>query len=53
MSKLLGFVGATIGGSVGWWIGGHVGLMTAFCLSMVGTGVGIYAGRRLADRFTA
>ena len=49
MSKLLGFVGASIVGSAGWWAGAHVGLMTAFIGSVVGTGVGLYAGRRLAD----
>jgi hypothetical protein len=49
MSKLLAFVGATIGGAVGWWVGQHVGLMTAFCLSIVGTAAGVYFGRRIAD----
>jgi uncharacterized membrane protein YeaQ/YmgE (transglycosylase-associated protein family) len=49
MSKLLGFVGASIGGSLGWWLGGHVGWMTAFFVSVVGTGAGLFAGRRLAD----
>lgn len=30
------------------WAGGHAGLMTGFICGMVGTGVGMYAGRRLA-----
>ena len=51
MTKILGFVGATIGSSVGWWLGAPVGMMTAFMLSMVGTGIGIYAGRRFAERY--
>jgi len=38
-------------GSVGWYIGESVGMFTAFALSMVGTGVGIYAGRRLAQHW--
>lgn len=50
MSKALAFLGATVGGAVGWWIGAQVGIMTAFFVSMVGTGIGIYAGRRMADR---
>jgi hypothetical protein len=36
-----------VGGWIGWWLGDHVGLMTAFILSMVGTGFGMYFGRRL------
>ncbi len=48
MSKLLALVGATLGGAVGWWLGAFIGLMTAFMLSMIGTGLGVYAGRRFA-----
>jgi membrane protein YqaA with SNARE-associated domain len=48
MSKLLVFAGATLGGAVGWWLGAFVGVFTAFTISMIGTGVGMYAGRRFA-----
>jgi hypothetical protein len=48
MEKLLGFIGATALGSVGWWAGERMGVMTAFVVSMVGTGVGLYLGRRVA-----
>src|SRR5690242_18967843 len=48
MAKLLTFVGATVGGAIGWWLGARVGIMTAFMVSTLGTGVGIYAGRRCA-----
>ena len=51
ISKLLWFVGATLGGAIGWWLGNLVGIMTAVILSAVGTGVGIYAARRLADEY--
>ncbi len=52
MSRLLAVIGASIGGWMGWALGGHVGPMTAFVLSVVGTGLGVYAGRRLArDHF--
>ena len=51
MAKLLSFLGATVGGAVGWWLGEGFGMMTAFMLSMVGTGVGVYYGRRIASRF--
>jgi uncharacterized membrane protein YeaQ/YmgE (transglycosylase-associated protein family) len=46
---LLGLVGATVGGGFGWWLGARHGIMTAFILSMVGTGVGLYIGKRIAD----
>jgi len=48
MSKVLTFVGATLGGALGWWLGALVGTMTAFLLSVVGTGAGIYLGIRIA-----
>lgn len=48
MSKLLGTVGSCIGGSLGWAAAEGAGIFPAFVLSMVGTGVGLYLGRRLA-----
>ena len=50
MSKLLAWVGATVGGPIGWWAVSRPGLLTAFTLSTIGTGFGWYLGRRLADR---
>ena len=52
MTKLMGFIGATVGSAAGWWVGARVGVMTAFMLSTVGTGIGIYAGRRAAERYS-
>ena len=49
MSRLLTVLGATLGGAIGWWLGARVGTMTAFVLSTLGTGVGVYAGRRIAE----
>ncbi len=48
MLKLYSFVGAAIGSYAGWALGAMFGVMTAFIVSMVGTGVGMYAGRRVA-----
>jgi hypothetical protein len=48
MSKLFATLGATIGGAAGWWLGAHMGTMTAFFVSVIGTAFGVYAGRRLA-----
>ena len=44
--KMLNTLGAFVGGTIGWYLGALVGTGTAFVLSMVGTGVGIYAARK-------
>lgn len=41
----------TIGGWLGWWLGAFVGTFTAFTLSMIGTGAGLYFARKLAARY--
>ena len=51
MSKLFSFIGATIGSYAGWALGEKFGFTTAFMLSMVGTGVGIYFGQRIARNY--
>jgi len=49
MSTLLGLVGATLAGAVGWWLGEGMGLVWAYLLSTLASGVGFYYGRRLAS----
>ncbi len=49
MQKLLGFVGATLGSYVGWALGSRFGTMTAFMLSILVSGVGLYYGRRFGS----
>ena len=51
MKKFFGFVGATVGGYAGWYLGATIGFMTAFSLSMVGTGVGMYIAFRAAQNY--
>jgi len=53
MLKLFSFLGATVGGYAGWFAGAPVGIMTAFMLSMVGTGIGMYYGRKIAKHYWA
>jgi phage tail tape-measure protein len=53
MLKLYSFIGATAGSYAGWALGAPVGLTTAFIISMVGTGLGIYVGRRVAHHYGA
>jgi hypothetical protein len=51
MTRLVGFIGATVGSALGWWAGAPVGITTAFMLSAVGTGVGLYLGRKIGDHY--
>ena len=51
MGKLFAFLGATIAGYAGWALGARIGTMTAFFVSVIGSAVGVYAGRRMAQRF--
>ena len=53
MLKLYSFIGATVGSYAGWALGAPISFTTAFMVSMVGTGVGIYAGRRVAHYYGA
>ena len=53
MMKVFGLIGATVGSYAGWYLGSPMGFMTSFMLSMVGTGFGIYAGRRVAQNYGA
>jgi len=53
MLRFYSFIGATVGSYAGWLLGATVGFTTAFMISMVGTGVGIYAGRRVARYYGA
>ncbi len=48
MKKILMLVYSTAGSAAGWWLGARVGIMTAFMLSMVGLGIGLWAGARHA-----
>jgi hypothetical protein len=48
MVKMLAFAGATAGGWAGWALGALAGTFTAFVVSIVGTAIGVYYGRRIA-----
>lgn len=47
MKRLLDLVGMSVGGWLGWTAGAAISLFTAFIVSTAGTGVGLYAIRRL------
>ena len=48
MSRLLNLIGMTMGGWLGWQLGILVSFFTAFVIGMVGTGLGLYAARRVS-----
>jgi hypothetical protein len=48
MSILLAFVGATLAGALGWWLGAFIGPMSAYLVSTIASGFGFYYGRKLA-----
>lgn len=49
MKKLIVMLVSTVTSAIGWWIGARAGIMTAFIVSMVGLGVGIWWGARMAS----
>ena len=51
MTKLLVTACTFVLGSLGWYAGEPFGPFTAFLLSIVGTGAGVYVGRQLANRW--
>mgnify|MGYP001793023389 CR=1 FL=1 len=41
LGKVIWFIGGTVGGAIGWWLGAFVGVMTAYSVSTIGSGVGL------------
>ncbi|MGH7671175.1 MAG: hypothetical protein ACRENQ_16955 [Gemmatimonadaceae bacterium] len=51
MKKLFGTVGATVGSTIGWYAAVKFGFMTAFFVSTIVGGVGLYYGAKLASQW--
>ena len=53
MNKLCIFIGTTIGGYLGWWLGATLcwDFFTNFMLSGVGSLAGVYVSTKLARKF--
>ena len=49
--RLLMFVGMTVGGAVGWWIGSYAGIWAALVVSGVGSLAGVYVVYRLTRKY--
>jgi hypothetical protein len=48
--KLLPYLAMSAAGWFGWWLGRHVGLFTAYIVSILAAAAGLYYGRRLAKQ---
>jgi ABC-type phosphate transport system permease subunit len=51
MSKLLGFVGSIVASYIGWYLAAPFGFMTAFIVSTVAAGFGLYYGIKYGKRY--
>ena len=51
MKGFLNLVGMSVGGWFGWVLGSQISFLTAFIVSVVGTGVGLYFTQRTLKRF--
>lgn len=51
MKKLFGSMGAFLGSSIGWYAAAKFGFMTAFFVSTIAGGVGLYYGAKLASQW--
>jgi hypothetical protein len=49
MRRIIGWLAATVAGSMGWWLGSKVGFAAAVIVSAVAAGGGLYAGYRWFD----
>jgi len=47
MNRLCIFIGMTVFGWIGWWVGEQFGFMTAFIVSGIGSMLGVYVGWRI------
>jgi hypothetical protein len=53
VTRLLMFVGMTVGGTIGWWAGEAIGLglMGTFLVSMIGSLFGVYAAWKVLTTY--
>ncbi|MEP6589951.1 MAG: hypothetical protein ABJC19_02105 [Gemmatimonadota bacterium] len=42
---------STVTGTIGWYLGARIGIMTAWMLSIVGTAIGVYYSRKWAVEY--
>ena len=45
---VLKMLGLSVGGWAGWWLGAHIGLITAYFFFLFGAAIGLYMARQIA-----
>lgn len=50
MRGILNLIGMSAGGWLGWILGAQLSFFTGFIVSVVGTGLGLYAAQRTTKR---
>jgi hypothetical protein len=51
MKFIFSTLGMTVLGGIGWWLGQQWNMLAAVMLGALGTGVGMYYGRKLFDEW--
>ena len=51
MPRMFSFIGGTLGGYAAWAGGALIGRSTALIMSIVGTGLGMYYGRKFGKMY--
>jgi len=51
MNKTCIFIGMTLCGWIGWWLGKHIGLFTAYLLGSIGSLAGVYLGWKINKNY--
>ena len=50
MNRTIDFIGMSVGSWLGWTVGAWISFFTAFIVSVIGMGAGLYLARRLNQR---
>ncbi len=51
MKKIILLISISIFGWIGWWAGAHIGMMTAYFISLAGSLFGVYVGVRINQNY--
>ena len=51
MRTIIGWLGAMVLGSFGWWLGAKVGVGTAMTLGVITSAIGLWLGYRWFDQY--
>ena len=51
ISKIIVLIGIMSGSSLGWWLGGKIGIMTAVFGGSIGAAAGLYFSRQFVKNY--